>query len=46
MERFTISNLMVYHIEETGGIKEFPCVVLGDGEMAKLQRHIIRSIYV
>ena len=46
MDRFAIMNLMVYHLSKSDGIlKEMPCAILGDPDVAMTQKHIIRSIY-
>ena len=47
MERFAIVNLMVYHFDKNADIlKELPCAILGDPDVAMTQKHIIKSIYM
>lgn len=45
MESLSISTLMVYHTSTSKAIRETPCVVIGESDLAKTQRHIIQSIF-
>jgi hypothetical protein len=44
LDRFGIINLMIYHKASSGLLRDMPCIVLGDSDIARTQQHIIHSI--